>query len=193
MDLKAWKIWRQGTNAQFLNKGSAASAGDGLDHLSGGGKQLRKLLKPRTTAKIAAFRRAFTMAIKSVNGGPPCNQIEDANTKWTRKSSVVSSHDVQPDRGRVEVLPYHKYRPGPSGPGLSLYARHGQSLGGGSPLEKAVVLTPSRRQRRRGEAGSEGSPRRNSAPRNTNRVSGWATWVSLQRTAKPDTTNGVVR
>jgi hypothetical protein len=55
----------------------------------------------RTTAKIAAFQRAFTMAIKSVNGGPSCNQMEDANTKWTTKSSVVSPHDVQPDRGRV--------------------------------------------------------------------------------------------
>jgi hypothetical protein len=57
--------------------------------------------KPRTTAKIAAFRRAFTMAIKSVNGGPSCNQMEDANSKWSTKSSVVSPHDVQPDRGRV--------------------------------------------------------------------------------------------
>ena len=58
--------------------------------------------KPRTTAKIAAFRRAFTMAIKSVNGGSSCNQMEDANTKWTTKSSVVSPHDVQPDRGRID-------------------------------------------------------------------------------------------
>src|ERR1700674_5428251 len=57
--------------------------------------------KPRTTAKIAALRRAFTMAIKSVNGGPFCNQMEDANTKWTTEGSVVSPHDVQPDRGRV--------------------------------------------------------------------------------------------
>ncbi|MGH3592039.1 MAG: hypothetical protein ACRDRF_13520, partial [Pseudonocardiaceae bacterium] len=36
------------------------------------------------------------------------------------------------------------------------YARHGRSIGGGSPLEEEVVLTPSRRQLRRREAGWEG-------------------------------------
>jgi hypothetical protein len=46
----------------------------------------------------------------------------------------------------------------------------GDSLGGESPLEEEVVLTPSRRQLRCREAGWEGSPRRNPAPRNTNRV-----------------------
>ena len=51
-----------------------------------------------------------------------------------------------------------------------------------------MVLTPSRKQRRRREAGSEGSPRRNPAPRNTNRVQGVSTGVSWQGTAKPDTT-----
>ncbi len=50
------------------------------------------------------------------------------------------------------------------------YARHGRSIGGESPLEEEVVLTPSRRQLRRREAGWEGSPRRIPAPRNTNRV-----------------------
>jgi hypothetical protein len=50
------------------------------------------------------------------------------------------------------------------------YARHGRSLGGESPLEEEVVLTPSRRQLRRREARWEGSPRRIPAPRNTNRV-----------------------
>jgi hypothetical protein len=50
------------------------------------------------------------------------------------------------------------------------YARHGRSIGGESPLEEEVVLTPSRRQLRRCEAGWEGSPRRIPAPRNTNRV-----------------------
>ena len=50
------------------------------------------------------------------------------------------------------------------------YARHGRSIGGESPLEEEVVLTPSRRQLRRREAEWEGSPRRNPAPRNTNRV-----------------------
>lgn len=39
------------------------------------------------------------------------------------------------------------------------YARHGRLLGGESPLEEEVVLTPSRRQLRRREAGWEGSPR----------------------------------
>ncbi|MGA9693573.1 MAG: hypothetical protein WBR33_19430, partial [Pseudonocardiaceae bacterium] len=33
------------------------------------------------------------------------------------------------------------------------YARHGRSIGGESPLEEEVVLTPSRRQLRRREAG----------------------------------------
>ncbi len=72
------------------------------------------------------------------------------------------------------------------------YARHGRSLGGESPLEEEVVLTPSRRQLRRREAGWEGSPRRNSAPRNTNRVEGGAIWVSLLKKVKPVTINRVV-
>jgi hypothetical protein len=50
------------------------------------------------------------------------------------------------------------------------------------------VLTASRRQRRHREVGSEGSPRQSSDPRNTNRIQGWATGVSRQSTAKPDTT-----
>src|SRR6266853_1653291 len=69
------------------------------------------------------------------------------------------------------------------------YARHGRSIGGESPLEEEVVLTPSRRQLRRREAGWEGSPRRNPAPRNTNRVQGGAIWVSLLKKAKPVTIN----
>ena len=72
------------------------------------------------------------------------------------------------------------------------YARHGRSLGGESPLEEEVVLTPSRRQLRRREAGWEGSPRRNPAPRNTNRVQGGAIWVSLLKKVKPVITNRVV-
>lgn len=52
------------------------------------------------------------------------------------------------------------------------------------------MLTPSQRQRRRREAGSEGSPRQNPAPRNTNRVEGEATRVSRQDTVKPVTTKG---
>jgi hypothetical protein len=76
--------------------------------------------------------------------------------------------------------------------GALAYARHGRSIGGGSPLEEEVVLTPSRRQLRRREAGWEGSPRRNPAPRNTNRVEGGAIWVSLLKKVKPVTINRVV-
>ena len=50
----------------------------------------------------------------------------------------------------------------------------GDRLGVKSPLEEEVVLTPSRRQLRRREAGWEGSPRRIPAPGSTNRVGGWA-------------------
>jgi len=59
-------------------------------------------------------------------------------------------------------------------------------------LEEEVVLTPSRRQLRRREAGWEGSPRRIPAPGNTNRVGGGAIWVSLLKKAKPVTINRVV-
>ena len=55
-----------------------------------------------------------------------------------------------------------------------------------------MVLTPSRRQLRRREAGWEGSPGRIPAPGNTNRVGGWAIWVSLLKKAKPVTVNRVV-
>ena len=73
------------------------------------------------------------------------------------------------------------------------YARHGRSIGGGSPLEEEVVLTPSRRQLRRREAGWEGSPRRNPAPRNTNRVEGGAIWVSLLKKVSPSPSTGSSR
>jgi len=42
-----------------------------------------------------------------------------------------------------------------------LYAWHGRQLEGESPLEEEVVPTLSRRQRRRREAGSEGSRKAN--------------------------------
>src|SRR5918998_6372403 len=82
-------------------------------------------------------------------------------------------------------------RPAPPQAALE-YARHGRSIGGGSPLEEEVVLTPSRRQLRRREAGWEGSPRRTPAPRNTNRVEGGAIWVSLLKKVKPVTINRIV-
>ena len=75
--------------------------------------------------------------------------------------------------------------------GPSLYARHGQQLGGESPLQEAVVLTASRRQRRHREVGSEGSPRQSSDPRNTNRIRGWAARMSRPCTVKSVTTKGL--
>jgi hypothetical protein len=53
------------------------------------------------------------------------------------------------------------------------------------------VLTASRRQRRHREVGSEGSPRQSSDPRNTNRIRGWAAWMSRLDTVKSDTTKGL--
>lgn len=42
------------------------------------------------TRDSGALRRAFTVAIKSLNGGPLSNQMEDANTKGAVKSAVGS-------------------------------------------------------------------------------------------------------
>jgi hypothetical protein len=50
-----------------------------------------------------------------------------------------------------------------------------------------MVLTPGRRQLRRREERWEGSPRRNLARGNTNRVEGGAIRVSLLKKAKPVT------
>jgi hypothetical protein len=73
----------------------------------------------------------------------------------------------------------------------SSYARHGRQPGGESPLQEAVVLTASQRQRRHREVGSEGSPRQSSDPRNTNRIQGWAARTSRQGTVKSVTTKGL--
>jgi hypothetical protein len=73
----------------------------------------------------------------------------------------------------------------------AMYARHGQQPGGASPLQEAVVPTASQRQRRHREVGSEGSPRQNSDPRNTNRIRGWAAWMSRHGTAMSVTTKGL--
>ena len=54
------------------------------------------------------------------------------------------------------------------------------------------MLTPGRRQLRRGEAGWEGSLKRIPAPRKTNRVEGGAIGVSLLKKAKPIIVNRVV-
>src|ERR1039457_6454795 len=100
-----------------------------------------------------------------------------------RRRTLVSGRRVKGRRSRS---------PATARRGAIEYARHGRSIGGESPLEEEVVLTPSRRQLRRREAGWGGSPRRNSAPRNTNRVEGWAIWVSLLKKVKPVTINRVV-
>ena len=82
----------------------------------------------------------------------------------------------------------------------SLYARHDQQLGGGSPLWRLMAPTTSRGQLRRREAGWEGSRRRNRDPRNTwragngvLRVEGGAVRASRQTTAKPDVIKGPLR
>ena len=68
----------------------------------------------------------------------------------------------------------------------------GDRLGVEVPWRKEVVLTPSRRQLRRCEAGWEGSPRRIPAPRDTNRVEGGAFRGSLLKKVKPVTINMIV-
>ena len=59
-------------------------------------------------------------------------------------------------------------------------------------MEEEAVLTPGRRQLRRGEAGWGGSLKRIPAPRKTNRVEGGAIGVSLLKKAKPIIVNRVV-
>ena len=76
-------------------------------------------------------------------------------------------------------------------PLLWWYARHGQQLGGESFLGIEVVRTPSRRQRRHREVGSEGSPRQGPDPRDTNRIRGWAARMSRQNTVMSVTTKGL--
>jgi hypothetical protein len=75
--------------------------------------------------------------------------------------------------------------------GLPMYARHEQQLEGESPLGTEVVRNPSRRQRRHREVRSEGSPRQSSDPRNTNRIRGWAAWMSRHCTVTSATTKGL--
>jgi hypothetical protein len=116
------------------------------------------------------------------HSAPPCaigRAVTAAQRAISREMSQHAPCGLLPSNRRND------YPGGDSGPvkgapfGASLrdgasatleYARHGRSIGGESPLEEEVVLTPSRRQLRRCEAGWEGSPRRIPAPRNTNRV-----------------------
>ena len=85
-----------------------------------------------------------------------------------------------------------RYRdPSREGRASSRYARHGQQLGGESPLGNEVVRTPSRRQRRHREMGSEGSPRQSPDPRDTNRIRGWIARMSRPNTVKSETTKGL--
>ena len=75
----------------------------------------------------------------------------------------------------------------------TVYARHDQQLGGGSPLWRLVGPTTSREQLRRREAAWGGSWRRTRDPRDTNRVQGEAVRASRHRTAKPEATKGPQR
>ena len=123
------------------------------------------------------------------------NVIRLHEARWLR--SLVLDHRAfwcAPPPGRPPAAERGPDRPGDQRwPPASLeYALHGRSIGGESPLEEEVVLTPSRRQLRRREAEWEGSPRRTPAPRYTNRVEGGAIWVSLLKKVKPVTINMIV-
>ena len=78
-----------------------------LPWLSACGRSARSLGRvggsAQGTCENGALRRTFTVAIKSFNGGPSSNQMEDANTKGAGKSPVRSPRAVQPDRGRVKL------------------------------------------------------------------------------------------
>jgi hypothetical protein len=130
-------------------------------------------------------RVAKTVPPPALSGGPRPTVYKIGNGPQAARSKRD-----RPERASELAYPVSHVRAA-AGCGLE-YARHGRSIGGGSPLEEEVVLTPSRRQLRRREAGWEGSPRRISAPRNTNRVEGGAIWVSLLKKAKPVTINRVV-
>ena len=71
---------------------------------------------------------------------------------------------------------------------VSLCAQHGRWLEGERPLWRLIALTISREQGRHREVGSEGSPRQSSDPRNTNRIQGWAAWMSRHCTVTSATT-----
>src|SRR5713101_3537913 len=62
---------------------------------------IRVVSAPCSTTKTGALQRTFTMVIKSFNGGPSSNQMEDANAKGAVTSPVGRPRAVQPDRGRV--------------------------------------------------------------------------------------------
>ena len=142
---------------------------------------------PAVSAAALPWRPARRTAGQSAGGPDPTGSFGSQDCS----AGLSSSRPDCPRRG-------HRVNGGPAGRRMRSaaptieYARHGRSIGGESPLEEEVVLTPSRRQLRRREAGWEGSPRRNPAPRNTNRVEGGAIWVSLLKKAKPVTINRVV-
>jgi hypothetical protein len=75
-------------------------------------------------------------------------------------------------------------REGASGPLLRVRPAWAAAWGWESPVGQMVVTT-SRRQLRRREAGWEGSPRRIRGPRDTNRIGGGAVWASQHDVAKP--------
>jgi hypothetical protein len=73
-----------------------------------------------------------------------------------------------------------KEPPYPIAPGMARF------LGGESPLLAVATGRVSRRQGRRGDAGSEGSRRRTAVPTNRNRIAGWRGGVTRQWTGTPD-------
>jgi hypothetical protein len=73
------------------------------------------------------------------------------------------------------------------------HARHGQQLGGVSPLWRLMAPTTSQRQLLRREAGWGGSPRRTRDSTNRNRIEGGAARASRPSTAKPDVIKGPQR
>ena len=122
-------------------------------------------------------------------GGPTSRALREA-----RKAAQADEARPPADRRPTPhsaVLPPLPTGPGRTSGAFSRYARHGQQLGGESPLGNEVVRTPSRRQRRHREVGSEGSPRQSPDPRDTNRIRGWIARMSRPSTVMSATTKGL--
>jgi hypothetical protein len=180
-----------------------------LDQFKHGPKGPGKYLSPRCGVPCQFFRTWQGVKATKYEEVIPAHQVPSSRNRDLRHLCLGSSRTYHYAEGgdafRLELAgqgggqQFHETflsnSTWPAMPGLWRaleYARHGRSIGGESPLEEEVVLTPSRRQLRRREAGWEGSPRRTSAPRNTNRVEGGAIWVSLLKKVKPVTINRVV-
>jgi len=64
-------------------------------------RQLCHTAQPGQPFRRRAFRRSFTIVIRSFTGGPSHNQMEDASTKAAIGRRDARQCAVQPDRGRV--------------------------------------------------------------------------------------------